>query len=157
MEVGGCRWADAEGELYDTYVLSLSCRVHLVSLLPSPDANMPATASLLAHFVFARVLSSSPATPSVYLLGTIHGEQAIVHVLKTGIDLPRGAGAEGGESLASAVSEVVSFERVLDLEENDIVRSPPGSAPDPHVDESPISTAGHPHGGRPRVRTQTSN
>ncbi|GHJ85941.1 hypothetical protein NliqN6_2343 [Naganishia liquefaciens] len=89
---------------------------------------MTATASLLAQFTPTRVLSSSTSTPSVYLLGTIDGQDAIVHVLKTNFNVPQvpqGEGdkePEGIDAWGSKVREMVSFDKVLELEDNDIYR-----------------------------------
>ncbi|KAJ9123645.1 hypothetical protein QFC24_003416 [Naganishia onofrii] len=83
------------------------------------------TGALLAAFVFERVLSVSTSTPSVYLLGSISGQQAIIHLVKTNFDL-----APLGDNVDKAVqakvkvvaADAVTFERVVPLEDNDIYR-----------------------------------
>lgn len=98
------------------------------------------TAPLLEQFAFERVLSSSEcsqerdlaqrlpfpysgtSTPSVYLLGTISGQKAIVHVLKANFDIPEQVDDdEAREKARTAVKEVVAFSKVVPIEDNDIV------------------------------------
>ncbi|KAI5449739.1 hypothetical protein NCC49_004104 [Naganishia albida] len=82
-----------------------------------------ATAELLEQFAFERILSSSTSTPSIYLLGTVSGQQAIVHILKTNFDVPaQGDGDESRDKVEAAVKELVAFDRVLPIEDNDIYR-----------------------------------
>jgi hypothetical protein len=55
-------------------------------------------------------------------LGTISGQQAIVHVLKTNFDVPEQVdGDEARQKVRAAVKEVVAFDKVMPIEENDIV------------------------------------
>ncbi|KAJ9107263.1 hypothetical protein QFC21_000710 [Naganishia friedmannii] len=84
------------------------------------------TAALLAAFAFERVLSVSTSTPSVYLLGSITGQQAITHLVKTTFDLaPLGTNVDDKDAQDKAktvAAEAVAFEKVAPLEDNDIYR-----------------------------------
>jgi hypothetical protein len=92
-------------------------------------------------------------------LGTINDEQAIVHILKTNFDIPQGVQEDDEEArlkLGKGVKEIVSFEKVVDLEDNDIVST---HLSIPHYLTANAllfrSTVGHKHGGLPPDQTQT--
>ena len=57
-------------------------------------------------------------------MGTISGQKAIVHVLKTNFDIPeRVDDDEARQKVQTAVKEVVAFSKVVPIEDNDIVSS----------------------------------